>query len=103
MTDRCRHGVENGYDGHAGHTYCWYCMMDKYKDSRLVTEVTFTINTYADDSEFLIKLSKIELDNMRKEKILGFSFRKEKYRFLREVAERLAYELVAQLEEMDDE
>jgi hypothetical protein len=50
---------------------------------------------------FQIEICELELDRLRHEKLLGFTFKKNKYRFLSDLRDVIANELARKFEELE--
>lgn len=50
---------------------------------------------------FQLEINEIELDRLRHEKLLGFTFKKSKYRFLNDLRYVIANELARKFEELE--
>lgn len=50
---------------------------------------------------FQLVICELELDRLRHEKLLGFTFKKTKYRFLSDLREVIANELALKFEELE--
>ena len=69
----------------------------------IVDQVTVTCSAVSDEYVFTVCLSRLELARRSHRKVLGFSFPKEKYEFLNEIADLLTAEILEKLEGMTHE
>lgn len=70
---------------------------------KIVDEVSVTTIAASGEYTFTVRLNQLELARMSRTSILGFSFRKEKYQFLNEIANLLTAEILEKLEDMTHE
>ncbi len=70
---------------------------------RIIDQIAVTTSAVSDEYVFTVCLSRLELARRSHRKILGFSFPKEKYEFLNEIAELLTAEILEKLQWMTHE
>ena len=74
--------------------------MDGAMAYKIVGEVSVTTIAASGEYTFTVRLNQLELARMSRTSILGFSFPKEKYQFLNEIANLLTAEILEKLEDM---
>ena len=69
----------------------------------LVDEVLVTSRPMEDEYVFTLRISRLKLSEISHRRILGFSFARNKYEYLNEVAKIITAEVVEKLKEMSNE
>lgn len=67
---------------------------------KIIDWITVTIPCQESQHIFQIALNDLDLQRLQEERILGFTFRKEKYRFLHDLADVLAEHILIELEKL---
>jgi hypothetical protein len=70
--------------------------------NNLLDSVTVTVSANEPTYIFNIILSDVELDKLAHEKILGMRFKKNKYKFLSDLADVLSDEILKELEKIKE-
>lgn len=69
----------------------------------MIDKITVTIPSNATAYIFQIEISTLELDRLKHETFLGIEFKKEKYRFLCDLSDVLAWEILKTLERVGND